>query len=410
MAMSGAPHLLSVPEALGRIAASITKLDYETIDLESALGRVLAKPVISARAVPPFRASAMDGYAIRQVDAPGCPRVVGASTAGDPFRGQLDADQAVRIFTGAALPAGADWVVPQEQIQVRGNRIEVGPPGEKSNVRPLAGDYEAGAVILQSGLRLDSVALTAAATAGGRSVRVARGPRVSILTLGNELVAPGGSPRPDQIFDSVSFGITGLVQEWGGFVRRTAPAPDDLILVANRAEDALDGADLLIVIGGASVGDHDFARGALVRIGMELIVDGVRIRPGKPFWFGRANGCLVLGLPGNPAAALVCAFLLLEPLMGGLQGISAMGATWPAVLEGELPAPGDWTHCLRGSWGISQGGKVFARPAPSQDTSLVSVFQQGNALIIRRPGDSPAPPGGIVEIKPFRPPTHWLQS
>ena len=229
MSLSGALHLLSVPEALAQVLGAVPPLGSETIDLESAFGRVLAEPAVCARAAPPFPASAMDGYAIRRADAPGCLTVVGASTAGASFQGELQARQALRIFTGAAVPRGADWVVPQERTQLRGGMIEVGPPEEKSNIRPLAGDYEAGAVVLKSGVRLDGVAMTAAATAGEQWLQVARRPRVAILTPGNELVLPGGSPRPDQYSIPSPSGLwrssANGAEPFAGFLSRPTTSP-----------------------------------------------------------------------------------------------------------------------------------------------------------------------------------------
>jgi molybdopterin molybdotransferase len=257
--------------------------------------------------------------------------------------------------------------------------------------------------LLPAGRRLDGVALSMVAASGAADVRAVRAPRVAILSSGDELAAPGSMPGRFQIFDSATFGIAGLVESWGGIAHRLAVEKDDVGAIARAARSGLDDSDLLVVIGGASVGDHDHARPALMQLGLELAVEKIAVRPGKPTWFGVTPRGPVLGLPGNPASALVCAFLFLRPLIEAMLGRDphACVATRRARLTQALPANGPREHYLRARLEADGEGRQTVRAFEDQDSSLISVFAAANALI-RLPVDAPAlPEGALVDVLPL---------
>jgi molybdopterin molybdotransferase len=383
--------------------AAVHPLRPETVPLQDALGRVLSEAVAATRDQPPFDVSAMDGYAVRSADTPGALHVGGESAAGRGFEGLCQPGTAIRISTGAALPAGADSVVIQEDVRRDGDRVVVPAVAAGKNIRPRAGDFSADAVLLAAGRRLDGVALSLAAASGAADVRVARSPRIAILSSGDELAAPGSVPGPFQIFDSATFGIAGLVQAWGGAPHRLAVEKDNVEAIARAAQSGLDDSDLLVVIGGASVGDHDHARPALIQLGLELAVEKIAVRPGKPTWFGSTPRGLVLGLPGNPASALVCARLFLRPLIEAMLGRDpdACVAVHRARLTHALPANGPREHYLRARVDVDGEGQQMVRAFEDQDSSLISIFAAANALI-RLPADAPAlPQGALVDVLPL---------
>jgi len=284
----GKAPLLSVTEARAVMLAAVSRLPAENVPLERALGRVLAEDVKAARDQPPFATSAMDGYALRSADTPGTLEIGGESAAGHGYEGLCLAGMAIRISTGAAIPDGADSVVIQEDVQRSSSKITVPVSGPGQNIRRRSGDFSAGAVLLGAGRRLDGVALSLVAASGAAGAQVIRVPRIAILSSGDELAAPGSPPGKFQIFDSVTFGIAGLIQSWGGAPNRLAVEKDDAAAIARAAEYGLKESDLLVVVGGASVGDHDHARPALQRLGLELLVEKIAVRPGKPTWFGES--------------------------------------------------------------------------------------------------------------------------
>ena len=257
---------------------------------------------------------------MKSADTPGLLRLAGELAAGRGFDGTCDQGSAIRISTGAAIPQGADSVVIQEDVRREGDGIAVPLSHSTQNIRPRGGDFKTGTLLLPHGRFLDSVGLSLAAASGLAALPVVRRPRIAILSSGDELAAPGTTPGPWQIFDSATFGISALVRSWGGAAHRLGVARDDVSSIARAAEQGLRDSDLLVVIGGASVGDHDHARPALMQLGLRLVVEKVAVRPGKPTWFGRTSVGSVLGLPGNPASALVCAELFLRPMLAAMQG------------------------------------------------------------------------------------------
>jgi molybdopterin molybdotransferase len=390
--------MMTVAQARAAMLAHAAPLGHESVALDEALGRVLAQAVLATRDQPPFAVSAMDGYAIRSADSPGLLTVTGESAAGAGFGGVCDTGCAIRISTGAAMPAGADAVVIQEDVQRAGAALTVPSARPKQHVRPQGGDFAAGTVLLAASRRLDGVAVSLAAAAGLARLDVMRRPRIAILSSGDELAAPGTEPGPWQIFDSATFGIAGLVREWGAACERLAVEKDDVDAIARAAEAGLRGSDLLVVIGGASVGDHDHARPALMRLGLSLAVEKVAVRPGKPTWFGKAPGGLVLGLPGNPASALVCAQLFLRPLIHAMLGRQAEPVLQRARLAKPLSANGPREHYLRARWGGDDEGRFAVQAFGDQDSSLISVFAAANALIRLPPGLPAQDAGALVDM------------
>lgn len=400
---------LTVEEARGRILDGAVRLGVETVPLAGGLGRVLAEPVVADRHQPPFDASAMDGWAIRRADyAPGRAfAVVGESAAGKAFEREIRPDEAVRIFTGAPVPAGADLVVIQEEAVRDGDtvRFEAGQD-PRSNIRPAGGDFRAGDVLLEAGTVIDPWRLCLVASAGRAGISVARRPRVAILATGDELVPPGRTPRPDQIYESGSFSLAALIGAWGGEAFRLTAQADDAAAIA--AAVAPVEADLIVTIGGASVGDHDLVKPALRTLGLELAVETVAVRPGKPTWFGRLSdaksreGRRVLGLPGNPASALVCAELFLRPLLAALSGCDPEVRLVAARLAAPLPAGGPREHWMRAALSVDPEGRTVARAFPDQDSSLVGVFSRADALLRRRAGAPAVSANDVIEVLPLR--------
>jgi len=345
----------------------------------------------------------MDGYALRAADLAAGPaiahcKVVGQSAAGHPHAGAIGAGEAVRIFTGAPVPQGADWVVPQERTHREGTALFIDDqPQRAANIRAVASDFRAGERLIAAGTRLNARHVALIAAAGVPALNVSRAPRVGLLATGSEILAPGAPAGPHQIYDSVTFGLAAMIEGWGGHALRRGVSPDEDDAVAAAVTQALDDADLLVIAGGASVGDYDVVKRALTRRGLEILVPQVAVRPGKPSWFGTMGVKPVLGLPGNPAAAFVCAYLFLQPLLNGLLGRRAPQHCVAAVLDGVLGESGSNESYLRAAASVAADGRLVVRPFDNQDTSLVSVFAAANALIRRIPGAPRAAQGAIVD-------------
>ena len=402
--MAQAPlKTLTVEEARARMLADAAPLGVETVAIDQALGRVLASAVDATRDQPPFAASAMDGWAIRRTDltAGVAFRIAGESAAGKTYAGVVGPREAVRIFTGAPVPAGADLVVIQEEARRDGDTVRFSAGEDpKANIRPAGGDFRCGDRLLEAGVRLDPWRLSLAAAAGRATLEVAKRPRVVILATGDELVQPGGTPAPDQIFESGSIALAALVETWGGSATRLTAAADNAQVIAASVADIE--ADLIVTVGGASVGDHDLVKPAMTRLGLSLRVETIAIRPGKPTWFGTlGDGRRVLGLPGNPASALVCAELFLRPLLAALTGRDPAPALMAAHLAAPLPPNGPREHWMRASLSINPEGRAIVTAFPDQDSSLVGVFSRADALVRRRANATAASAGDIVDILPL---------
>jgi molybdopterin molybdotransferase len=391
--------LLSVDEARARMLAEIAPMPAETVPLTAAIGRVLAEDVAAVRDQPPFRASAMDGWAVRSADAPGTLRIVGESAAGHGYDGAVASGEAVRIFTGAAIPEGCDSIVIQEDAERDGQSVRVPATEAGHHVRPAAGDFAAGQALLEAGQRIDPWRLSLAASAGRAEVRVARRPRVAVLSTGEEIVEAPGAPGPFQIYDSGSPALASMVTAWGGVPLRARPVRDELdaVIAALKGADC----DLVVTVGGASVGDHDLVRAAGQALGLSLKVESVNVRPGKPTFFGvLGDGRRMLGLPGNPASAFVCAEMFLRPVLAAYQGAPAEPATIAAKLAQALPANGPREHWMRARLAYEDGA-VTVTAYRDQDSSLVSVFAIADALMRRLPGAPAAAAGEVVEVLPL---------
>ena len=401
--MSQAPAkagLQTVTEARAAMLALVAPLGCEDVALSDALNRVLAADIAARRDQPPFAASAMDGYAVRAADTPGVLPVIGESAAGRGFEGVLDRAAAVRISTGAPVPEGADTIAIQEDVLREGPTATIPATRPGRHIRPRGGDFTVGTVLLQRRRRLDGVALALAAASGAAILPVARRPRVGILCSGDELASPGDVPGPFQVYDSATHGVAALIQSWGGKPVHLPGVLDDVGAIAAAAEQALRDSDLLVVLGGASVGDHDHARPALIKLGLRLAVEKIAVRPGKPTWFGITPRAPVLGLPGNPASALVCAHLFLRPILEAMLGRDAKDCVGfrRARLAHALPANGPREHYLRAQVRVDEGGSLVAQAHENQDSSLLSIFSAANALIRLVP-DAPAfKAGALVDV------------
>lgn len=388
--MSG---LISVAEARARVLASVSRpVEAEMVPIHRASGRVLAAPVVSNRTQPPFAASAMDGYAVRAADAGtvgATLRLTGTSAAGHGFTGRVGPGEAVRIFTGAPVPGGADAILIQEDAEAEGETIRVREAVESHRfIRREGLDFAAGQTLLTEGLTLDARRLALAAAAGHPTLTIRRRPKVAILATGDELVEPGATPAWDQIVASNSLALAALAEEAGAEAIDLGIAADDHTALENafrRAREAA--ADMLITLGGASVGDHDLVQAALTREGLELGFWRVALRPGKPLMHGRLGDMLVIGLPGNPVSSIVCGLLFVVPAIRAMLGDPQAGAdrSEPATLGRDLPANDGRADYMRASLAIEAGRLPVATAENRQDSSMLAVLGRSEALLIRAP-------------------------
>ena len=398
-------ELMRVEEALASVLARAMPLESETVPLAQACGRTLAQDVASTRTQPPFDVSAMDGYALRAADCAGAParlHVIGASTAGHSFPGAVGAGEAVRIFTGAAVPDGADSVLIQENATAEGDHVIAREPVARGrNIRRAGLDFSARDVLLRAGRRLDANELALAAAMNHPALPVVRRPRVAILATGDELVRPGVQPGPDQIVASNSFAIAAHVLAAGG-------EPVDLGIAADTFEALEAGiaaaqsarADVLVTLGGASVGDHDLVKSALARQGMTLGFWRIAMRPGKPLIHGHLGAMHILGLPGNPVSSIVCGILFLIPLVRALSGDPKAGAeiTEPAILGMAVQANDGRQDYLRAALTFDVAGHCIATPFPRQDSSMLRILAEAECLLVRAPHAPAAVAGDACRI------------
>ena len=380
--------------SLARLPAS------ETVPLSQAWGRWMTVPATARRDQPPFDASAMDGYAVAGDVTPGASfTVVGEAAAGRAWHGRLDAGEAVRIFTGAPLPAGASRVVIQEDVIRAGDRITIGaPPDHATHIRPRGQDFAAGSTLSPRRLRPADLALLAAMNLA--EVAVARRPVVALLATGDELVMPGEVPRDDQIIASNAQALAPLAREAGAILRLMPIARDTMAdLAAVLAMTA--GADLVVTIGGASVGAHDLVAQAVLAAGGTLDFHKVLLRPGKPLMAGRLRGAALLGLPGNPVSSVVCAHLFMLPLIRAMQGDpNPLPKPQRARLAVATGPTGPRTHYMRAR--LSPGPDLpLIAPFERQDSALLAVLAEADALLIRPLGDGAQPAGALVDYLPL---------
>lgn len=396
--------LLSVSEALERILGQAAPLAAVKVDLLAAPGRTLAAPVRAHFDNPPFDASAMDGYAVRADDIAALPAtlaLIGESGAGWPYRGRVGQGQAVRIFTGAPVPTGADTVVIQENVSASETTITIREPAaEGANIRRRGEDFAKDAALLDRGRRLTARDILLAAASGNAQLAVSRKPIVAILSTGDELVEPGQPLAPGKIPASNGYALAAMVESAGGEAKLIGIARDNLASLDGLLRDA-ETADILLTIGGASVGDRDLVRPALEAAGAKLDFYKVAMRPGKPLFFGSRsiNGRkqLCLGLPGNPVSAIISARIFLIPLITRMLGRAAEPEMTDAILAEPIAANGPRQHYMRAILDRTQSPPRVA-PLKSQDSARVTVLQHADCLLVVAPDAPPQPAGTQVKI------------
>jgi molybdopterin molybdotransferase len=398
--------LLQVEDALKRLLADATPLGAETVRIGEAGERVLAAPLAALRTQPPFPASAMDGYAVRAADlAVGVRlRVIGEAPAGAPFAGGIGPGEALRIFTGAAVPEGADTIL----IQENANRLDSGTVEVRETVaagrhiRRAGLDFVEGEALLDAGRVLDAAALSLAAAANHASVPVIRRPVVAVLATGDELLPPGSTLGPGQIIASNGYGVAAIARTAGADVIDLGIVRDDRAGMAARIGEALAAeADIIVTLGGASVGDHDLVNEVLTGQGMTLDFWKIAMRPGKPLMFGRLGAARVVGLPGNPVSSLVCSHLFLKPLVARLAARSAEPDIREATLVVDMDGNDSRQDYVRAAV-ESRDRRLVAKPFGTQDSSMLKILADANGLIVRPPHAPAAPAGTVVPVLMLR--------
>lgn len=395
--------MISFDEAVALVKSAAAPMGKESVGLDEAAGRVLAAPVFARIDSPRSDVSAMDGYAVRDEDLRRVPAellVAGESFAGRGWAAELSPAQCVRIFTGAPVPCGADRVVIQEEVSRDGDiAVFDKATGDARHIRRRGGDFMSGTQLLPAGHFLDARGIVCAAAADIASLEVYKAPRVQILSTGDELAEPGSARESeDAIPESVSFGVASLAREWGGEVLGRTRLRDDLESLELNASDATREADLVIVTGGASVGEKDFAKTMFKPVGLDLIFSKVSIKPGKPVWLGRAGGALVIGLPGNPTSALVTARLFLAPLLAGMCGRNP----YAALRWRRLPLASALRECgPRETFHRAKAVDERAEILSNQDSSAQHALAQADLLVRHRAGAQAIASGDLVEVLEF---------
>lgn len=386
--------MISVSEALDHVFSLCGPLAHETIPLRAGLNRVLATDATATRNQPPFSASIMDGYALRDEESHISAQftVIGEAAAGHAFAGTIGAGQAARIFTGAPLPTGASRVVMQENVTRDGDVITQTDISRTTNIRDIGADFKVGDTV-KAPRRLSPRDLALLAAMNIDTLTVTRKPIVALIATGDELVMPGETPNDAQIIASNSFGLAAMVEAAGGIARMLPIARDheaSLRYVLSLAQDA----DMIVTIGGASVGDHDIVGKVAIDMGLDRAFYKVAMRPGKPLMAGKINDTMMLGLPGNPVSSMVTAHLFMLPALHKMLGLGAMPTpTTQMPLAIDLPANGPRAHYMRAR---VTGGHVT--PFDSQDSALMRILSDANTLIVRAPFAPAAPSGALVDI------------
>lgn len=386
--------MISVAEATERLFALVEPLDAEVLPLRQASGRVLAEAVAARHAQPPFPASAMDGYAVTggvpSVDT--TYRVIGTAAAGHPYAGVIGAGEALRILTGGAVPEGTGRVVVQEDVARQGDRIRiVRQPSAETHIRPAGGDFDA-RFRIPAGTVLGSRAIALLAAMGHGALPVVRRPVVAILMTGDELRAPGEPLGPGEIVGSNGYGLAAMIEDAGAEARVLPIARDDAASLA-AALRLGRGADLIVTVGGASVGDHDIVAGTAKAEGLTISFHKVAMRPGKPLLAGRLGDTALVGLPGNPVSSMVCGVVFLLPMVRRMLGLDPTVPSRRLTLGASIGANGPRAHYMRAE---TRGGACY--PAPRQDSSLLSVLARADVLVLRPPGDAARPEGTLVDV------------
>ena len=393
--------MLSIEDALDKIRAAISPIATEEIFVADALGRVLAEDVIATVSHPPQAVSAMDGYAVRAADAAKVPATltqIGEAAAGHVFDGTIGPGQCTRIFTGGALPAGADSIVIQEDTDTDGDRITIKQAAESGEwVRPEGLDFMAGKTLLAAGRLMTARDVGLAAAAGATWIRVRRKPRIAVLSTGDEVVMPGAPRRADQIVSSNSVALIAYAQVLGAEAVSLGVAEDKPESLRARLKDAA-GFDLLVTSGGASVGDHDLVQSVFGDEGLELGFYKIAMRPGKPLIFGHIGSTVLLGLPGNPVSTGVTAAIFLRAAVEKMQGLAPAPLYQAAVLGRDLPKNGRRLDFMRATLTPCEDGLPTATPFEQQDSSMLAAFADAGCLVMRGIDAPPAKMGDVVKI------------
>jgi molybdopterin molybdotransferase len=398
--------MISVEEALSRILAAFAPLPAEWVALANARGRALADDLVATRDQPPHDISAMDGYAVRAADLESGEAVltqIGEAPAGGRFEGVVGPGETVRIFTGGPVPKGADAIAIQENAKADGDRIALaGKVAPGAHIRKAGMDVKAGEVALKAGTLLDARALGLAAGLNRVWLPVRRRPRIALLATGDELVRPGEPLGPDRIVASNGVTLSAMIESWGG-------QAIDLGIIEDRAEafaeilPGLRGVDLVLTIGGASVGERDLVQSALGEQGLSLAFWKIAMRPGKPLMFGEIRGVPLLGLPGNPVSSAVCAILFVRAAIKRLQGLDHNLLEMPAVAGANLKENDRRQDYLRATACWREDGRLEATPANRQDSAMFALFAGADCLIKRRPFAEKAAPGDPIAVIPLSP-------
>ncbi len=400
-------QLITVSDAADMVLEGTSPLPAEVANLMDAGYRVLADDIFAKRTQPPFAAAAMDGYAVADVDARqgSVLKLIGESAAGRGFSGSIGQGECVRIFTGAPVPMGAGTVIMQEDVSVvEHGIIRIDQPVEVGrHVRAIGLDFTNGNLLLAKGTMLDSACLSLVAAGGHSALPVVKRPKVAIIATGDELVLPDADIGPDQIVASNSFGIAALARREGAEVLDLGIVRDDKALITAAIAQAFgSGADILVTLGGASVGDHDLIKPVLADFGIGLGFWQIAMRPGKPLMHGRHGKAHVLGLPGNPVSSLVCAHLFLLPLIARLSGGSFQQKFIQAKLESPMRSNDRRQDYVRALIRSNDDGTFSAQPFSIQDSSMLSVLAAANGLIVREPHANSANIGDPVQVLMLR--------
>jgi molybdopterin molybdotransferase len=393
--------MISVNEAIERIISAFKPLAPEIVPVANGYGRVLAENAVARMSQPPFPVSAMDGYAVRSADAPAAGAVltvIGTAPAGRPFSGYVDSGSCVRIFTGGVIPDGTDCVVIQENVEcLDGDQIRLGVAAEHSrNIRRAGLDFSLGEILVATGQRLTARDLSLIAAGDIPELKVHRRPCIAIAATGDELTLPGARKNKGEIVASTGYALAAMIETWGGSATYLGIVPDSEEAISALPDRARD-ADLLVTLGGASVGDHDLIQKALMARGLQIDFWKIAMRPGKPLLFGRVGAMPLLGLPGNPVSSIVCSVLFLKPAIKAMLGEKREVVHQYARLTAPLAANDSRHDFLRAKLKY-QTDEVFVTAMPVQDSSMLLNLARADALIMRPPNAPAVPAGGMVEI------------
>ena len=391
--------MISLSEALSLIVSNRPDYDVISVPLSEALGAQCAQDITAKLTMPPFDASAMDGYALRAQDADEGQvlNIIGQAPAGTAFNGLIAKGQAVRIFTGGPLPQGADTIVIQENVTAAGDKITIETAPHLNNAIRKAGiDFMAGETLIPKGTRISPAHIALAASGNHAALPIYRRPKVALIANGDELAPPGSVLKDGQIISSNSAGLAALITSWGAQTIDMGIAPDDLDSISALITKAKD-ADIIVPIGGASVGDYDYMKQAFAAAAYEPIFTKIAIKPGKPTWFGRLGKQIILGLPGNPASANVCAHLCLKVLLGLCNSPHLI----EVMTDKDIPKNGPRETYLRGRLSYNSDGLMVITPFPRQDSSLITPLAAANALVQLPPNGGPWKAGDTIKAHPL---------